>query len=73
MAAFAEIDPPLLWSWLSLAAAGEIRKFAGQLGLAAELCQLQQQADRFRALVSTPVRKDLLLQDWLIQWSQLTR
>jgi DNA polymerase-3 subunit delta' len=71
MAAFAEIEPPLLWSWLSLAAAGEIRKFTDDMGRVSDLCRLQQQADRFRALVPTPVRKDFLLQDWLIQWTRL--
>ena len=71
MAVFAEIEAPLLWSWLSLAAAGEIRKFADDMGQATEMCQLQQQADRFRVLVSTPVRKDFLLLDWLIQWARV--
>jgi DNA polymerase-3 subunit delta' len=71
MAAFAEIDASRLWSWLSLATAGEIRKYMDDMGQASELCRLQQQADRFRVLISTPVRKDLLLQDWLIQWCRV--
>ena len=37
------------------------------------LSRLQSEADRNRGLVRTPVRNDLLLQDWLIQWSELNR
>lgn len=71
MSAVAETDPALLWSWLSLRAARETRECLGQPGLARLLADLQREADRNRRLLPTPVRKDLLLQDWLIQWSRL--
>ena len=81
MAAVAEIDPAQLWSWLSLRAARETRACLDRdshnrpgvdpAGLARRLADLQREADRNRRLVPTPVRKDLLLQDWLIQWSRL--
>jgi DNA polymerase-3 subunit delta' len=41
------------------------------VGQARRFADLQREADRNRRLVPTPVRKDLLLQDWLIQWSRL--
>lgn len=86
MAAVAEIDPALLWTWLSLRAARETRACLDgdshdrpslarpgidPIGLARRFADLQREADRNRRLVPTPVRKDLLLQDWLIQWSRL--
>jgi DNA polymerase-3 subunit delta' len=81
MAALAEIDPAQLWSWLSLRAARETRACLDRdsndrpgvdpMGLARRFADLQREADRNRRLVPTPVRKDLLLQDWLIQWSRL--
>jgi DNA polymerase-3 subunit delta' len=70
MAATADIDPELLWLWLSLRSAEEARVCAGT-AVARPFAELQQQADRNRSLVPTPVRKDLLLQDWLIQWARL--
>jgi DNA polymerase-3 subunit delta' len=70
MAAVAETDPQLLWSWLSLRAARETRQYLDRPGLARCFAGLQQEADRNRRLLPTPVRKDLLLQDWLIQWSR---
>ena len=36
-----------------------------------QLSMLQLQADKNRRLLATPVRKDLLLQEWLIQYSRL--
>jgi hypothetical protein len=42
----------------------ESGKFAG-------IALLQNLADRNRVLQSTSLRKDLLLRDWLIQWSRL--
>jgi DNA polymerase-3 subunit delta' len=71
MKEMADLDPRLLWSWLSLRTARDTREALGKPGLARSLARLQQQADRNRYLASTPVRKDLLLQDWLIQWSRL--
>ncbi|MGK2927117.1 MAG: DNA polymerase III subunit delta' [Lysobacterales bacterium] len=49
------------------------RPSAGRPGVdqARRFADLQREADRNRRLVPTPVRKDLLLQDWLIQWSRL--
>ena len=72
MADMADIEPRLLWSWLSLRSAGETRRqLAGSPALARALAGLQRAADQNRSLLSTPIRKDLLLQDWLIQWSRL--
>jgi DNA polymerase-3 subunit delta' len=72
MADTADIEPRLLWSWLSLRSAGETRRqLAGSPALARALAGLQRAADQNRSLLSTPIRKDLLLQDWLIQWSRL--
>lgn len=71
LAALSAVDPERLWSWLSLRAAAETRTATvrGVNGMAPS--RLQQEADRNRGLARTPVRKDLLLQDWLIQWSRL--
>ena len=71
MSEMADIEPQLLWSWLSLRSAGETRKHLTSPRLARAFAGLQRDADRNRNLVPTPVRKDLLLQDWLIQWSRL--
>ena len=71
MAGLAEVDPDRLWSWLSLRAAAETRAKAGRGADARPIAALQREADRNRGLARTPVRKDLLLQDWLIQWSRL--
>ena len=72
MSALAEVDPELLWSWLSLRSAHETRARLDHGALARALAQLQIEADRNRRLLATPVRKDLLLQDWLIQWARLS-
>ncbi len=72
MAALADVDPELLWAWLSLRAANETRSRLGRAPVARDLARLQLEADRNRGLVATPVRQDLLLQDWLIQWSRLS-
>jgi DNA polymerase-3 subunit delta' len=71
----------LLWTWLSLAAR---KALEGALGARADawpetpytlpparLAQLQRLADRGRKLLSTSVRQDLLLQEWLIEWARL--
>ncbi len=71
LAALAAVDPERLWSWFSLRAAAETRAAVVGAGNAVAASRLQQEADRNRGLARTPVRKDLLLQDWLIQWSQL--
>ncbi|MBT8048889.1 MAG: DNA polymerase III subunit delta' [Xanthomonadales bacterium] len=72
MASLADADPELLWSWISLHAATEVRNTIHRPAIAKSLSQLQSLADRNRKLLPTPVRKDFLLQDWLIQWSRLT-
>lgn len=72
LAALAEIDPDSLWSWLSLYAAQELRQAMANREPARQIATLQSLADSHRRLLPTPVRKDLLLQDWLIQWSRLS-
>jgi DNA polymerase-3 subunit delta' len=71
LALLSEMDPALLWPWLSLTAAGRIREIAAVQRPGKSLARLQQAADHSRRLLPTPVRKDLLLQDWLIQWARL--
>ena len=71
MAALADIEPLQLWSWLSLRAAAELKAVMPAGDNAKSLSLLQAGADRSRKLLPTPVRKDLLLQDWLIQWSRI--
>jgi DNA polymerase-3 subunit delta' len=71
LATFAEIEPDQLWRWLSLQAAAKVRQLTSKKELARHLSKLQTAADRNRKLLATPVRKDLLLQDWLIQWAGL--
>ena len=66
-----EVDPERLWSWISLRTAELVRQAAQDGGNLQALSALQRQADLNRGLSRTPVRKDLLLQDWLIQWSRL--
>lgn len=73
MSAFAELEPAVLWTWLSLRAAAEVRSTPGQAAASGSLCRLQALADQYRNLVPTPVRKDLLLRDWLIQWARLSK
>jgi len=78
-----KLDPVELWHWLALASAGKLRTSLG-VGAATDAssgggsesrknlrryADLQRLANRNRRLLSTPVRKDLLLRDWLIQWS----
>jgi len=72
MTMLADVDPELLWAWLSLRTASETRSRLAEVPLGRELARLQLEADRNRRLLVTPVRKDLLLQDWLIQWSRLS-
>lgn len=69
LAEVADVDPVLLWTWLSLQAARETRGHLDRPALARRYAGLQLEADRNRRFLSTPVRKDLLLQDWLIQWA----
>ncbi len=71
LAALGEIDPDMLWSWISLFTAGKIRAGGHSHERTRQLSILQSAADRNRRLAATPVRKDFLLQDWLIQWAGL--
>ncbi len=69
-----DFDPELLWTWLSLKCSSVMRHaLLGDIpGQAArQLNTLQKLADRNRVLAATPVRKDFLLRDWLIQWQKL--
>jgi DNA polymerase-3 subunit delta' len=76
----------LLWTWLSLAARKALEGALGATGGAtgstpwpdtpyslppARIAELQRLADRGRKLLSTSVRQDLLLQEWLIEWARL--
>lgn len=75
-----ELEPTDLWRWLSICT-GEVIK-SSMAGLAASwlpanvkladkpLFELQRKADINRQLAATPVRGDLLLQDWLIRWAE---
>ena len=69
--ALAEIEPQYLWSWLSLQAARHLKRRPADRDRARQLSRLQSLADANRQLLATPVRKDLLLQDWLIQWGRM--
>lgn len=71
MSALGEVEPDRLWTWLSLSAADRFRQNLDNRTASISLSKLQNLADRNRALLSSPVRKDLLLQDWLIQWTRL--
>jgi DNA polymerase-3 subunit delta' len=75
-AALSGLEPVDCWNWLSIASAGRLRQlWVGAAGgvpcLAAAIARLQSQANRNRRLVATPVRHDLLLRDWLLQWAAL--
>jgi DNA polymerase-3 subunit delta' len=71
MSALDEVEPEQLWTWISLCAAEKIRCQSAGKETARSLMHLQKTADRNRSMLSSPVRKDLLLKDWLIQWSGL--
>lgn len=76
-----ELDGVLAWNWLSQAAA---RALVGVLGAGSDawprtdytlprdkLAALQAKADRYRRLLSSTVRQDLLLKEWLLEWARL--
>ena len=71
MSTLGDVEPDRLWTWLSLSAADRFRHNMDNHTVTISLSQLQNMADRNRALLSSPVRKDLLLRDWLIQWARL--
>lgn len=73
-----ELNPVELWRWISMCTGEVIKSLMMDLPLSwlpanmnlhdKTLLQLQRQADINRRLSATPVRGDLLLQDWLIRW-----
>ncbi|HKX54834.1 MAG TPA: DNA polymerase III subunit delta' [Xanthomonadales bacterium] len=76
-----KLDPQELWHWLAVASAEKLRSSlaaAGGQNLPSggagqrHWLGLYQLANRNRQLLSTSVRKDLLLRDWLIQWTAST-
>lgn len=76
-----KLDPNELWHWLAIASAEQLRSSlaaaSGQDLPSGGASQrhwlgLYQLANRNRQLLSTSVRKDLLLRDWLIQWTAST-
>ena len=77
-----ELNPVDLWRWLSTCTGEVIKSTMADLPLSwlpdniqlqnKALLELQRQADINRQLSATPVRGDLLLQDWLIRWAELT-
>ena len=74
-AAMADYDPARLWSWLSLKCVDLLRaaiQHSDSGKNLQSLTELQRLADRNKRLLATPVRKDLLLRDWLIQWSSVS-
>ncbi|NNE06735.1 MAG: DNA polymerase III subunit delta' [Xanthomonadales bacterium] len=69
------IDNDPLWLYLSRVAADTLRAGFDRLSGASRkrLVDLQQRADRNRQFSRSSVRRDLLLQDWLIEWSRLDK
>ena len=75
-----ELKPVELWRWLSMCTGEVIKSMMAGLPINwlpetlelrdKTLLQLQKQADINRQLSATPVRGDLLLQDWLIRWAE---
>ncbi len=75
-----ELNPVELWRWISMCTGEVIKSLMAGLPLTwlpvnmnlqdKTLLQLQRQADINRQLSATPVRGDLLLQDWLIRWAE---
>jgi len=75
-----ELNPLDLWRWLSMCTGDVVKSIMAGLPLnwlpetlelnGRTLLQLQKQADINRQLSATPVRGDLLLQDWLIRWAE---
>jgi len=75
-----ELNPVDLWRWLSVCTGEVIKSLMADLPLTwlpanirlhdKTLLHLQRQADINRQLSATPVRGDLLLQDWLIRWAE---
>jgi len=77
--AWSALDQGNLWSWLSLIAANRMRRIfrlvdttEAQRQLAKRVLKLQSLADSNRFQIGSGLRKELLLHDWLIQWSRLS-
>jgi DNA polymerase-3 subunit delta' len=80
-AALADLDPNLAWRWLSLAAATAVRSTLGAAEAhwpdtnyelpAGKLARLQSKADWAHNQLGRGLRQDLLLQEWLLEWSRL--
>ena len=74
---FKDTEAEDLWRWFSVLCAERISASfrettaATPSGTLRALAGLQQQADRNRSWMGTPLRKDFLLQEWLIQWARL--
>ncbi len=76
----AALESDYVWRWLSLCVAEAVKaQVAGKslnwlptvTGLQEKtLLQLQKRADQNRKMSASPVRGDLLLQDWLIRWAE---
>ncbi len=64
-----DFDPDALCLWLSQSASDRLRSAGRGASGRGFLADLQKKADRNRNLVKTAVRGDLLLRDWLIEWS----
>ena len=75
-----DLNPVDLWRWLSICVGEVIKSIMTQQGVdwlpakpklsGKPLLELQRRADINRQLAATPVRGDLLLQDWLIRWAE---
>lgn len=66
-----DLEPDILWMWLSGLAATRMRQESLSGAPDVSLSGLQRRADRYKGLARTSVRGDLLLRDWLIEWSRL--
>ncbi len=76
----AKLGPDDLWRWLSMCVTELVKSVMGGKGTnwlpadsrlqVTSLLALQQQADLNRRLSASPIRGDLLLQDWLIRWAE---
>lgn len=74
LSVLADSDIRQVWIWLSLRSAEALRRITLQSRsprAARRMAELQRTADRNRQLAATPVRDDLLLREWLLQWRSL--
>ena len=80
-AEWADAEPQQLWRWLSLNSALLLRRLLAGAQPSwvrterelppSKLAALQQKADRNRSRLGSGLRKDLLLQEWLLEWARL--